>query len=335
MDALFELPALAATEVGLRRACQVALLGDRLQGASERELLPGWLETLTPADLLRHATPFFWRNVLRCHAAWANGSPGRDVVLRYLLLTAFDAFFPVAADGFSCRLPAGDDPVLVLPRLGVRLRAGAGPARLSRVRRQVLRVEVGEGEARTVPLDNVPAEAHLVSLPVGSNDSARLLLDSHPALFPDAVAGEIPIRPADAAGQAAMITAALRLIREVDPRRGEQIESAIQWYSSRTAHDSEVHRSRAVPDLPGVTFLSPGPERLKLAEAIIQGYYHHLLDTQMVLQDLVNFGEEPRFYSPWRDDPWPLAGLLHGLYVFTGVVEFLLRAEKSPSLFEE
>jgi hypothetical protein len=31
---------------------------------------------------------------------------------------------------------------------------------------------------------------------------------------------------------------------------------------------------------------------------------------------------EPWFYAPWRDDPRPLNGVLHGIYAFTSVVEF-------------
>ncbi|WP_460728059.1 HEXXH motif domain-containing protein [Nocardia heshunensis] len=30
----------------------------------------------------------------------------------------------------------------------------------------------------------------------------------------------------------------------------------------------------------------------------------------------------PRFYAPWRDDPRPILGLLHGIYAFFGVVDF-------------
>ena len=226
MDALFELPAQAETELGLRRACQVALLRDRLEAAGGERASSsppaGW-RRLRLAELVRHATPFFWLNVGRCHAACGNAGAGLAVALRYLLMTGFDAFFPVAPDGFSCRLPAGDDPVIVLPRLGVRLPASGGPARLSRASRNVLQVENGDGQATTIALDDVPAGARLSWLPVGGDDSARLLLNSHPALFPGSYAADVPADPPDPAGQAAMIASALRLIREVDPRRGEQI----------------------------------------------------------------------------------------------------------------
>ncbi len=336
MDALFELPAAAETELGLRRACQLALLRDRLEGAPEREFFPaGWLETLRLADLVRHATPFFWLNVLRCHAACDNAGAGLAVALRFLLVTGFDAFFPVAPDGFTCRLPAGDDPVIVLPRLGVRLAASGGPARLRRVSRSVLQVEDGDGQATTIPLDDVPAAARLAWQAVGGDDSARLLLSSHPALFPGSCAADMPTEPPDPAGHAAMIASALRLIQEVDPRRGKQIATAVAWYAPLISPGPEVHRSRTAPQLGGVIFLSTSRDRRLLAEAIVHEHYHGVLHTRMELEKLLIGGDEARFYSPWRDDPRPLAGLLHALYVFSGVAEFLLRAEASPSLAEE
>lgn len=329
MDCPFELPPSAARELGLRRVCQTTLLCDRLRGACEQEFFPGWLETLKLADLLRHATPFFWLNVLRCHAACRNAGSELAVALRYLLMTGFDAFFPIIPDGFSCRLPPGDDLEIVLPRLGVRLPASAGPAQLCRVSRNLLRVEDDEGRATTVPLDGVPARFRLPWLPVGSHNSARLLLQGHPALFPGSSETDSP------AAQAAKITAALRLIGEVDPQRGEQIETGITWYASLNSPNPEVHRSRTVLNLRGVIFLSPADNKRILAEAIVHEYYHEVLHARMEVEELLIFGEEPRFYSPWRDDPRPLAGLLHALYVHTGVAEFLRQAEQNPGLIAE
>ena len=85
-----------------------------------------WLKTLSLADMVRHATPFFWFNVVRCHVGFGNAGSEPAVAsalsphdgLRRLLL--------LAPDGFSCRLPAGDNPGVVLPRLGLRCQPPAG-----------------------------------------------------------------------------------------------------------------------------------------------------------------------------------------------------------------
>jgi HEXXH motif-containing protein len=338
MEALFELPARAETEWGLRRACQLALLRERLAAAGRGEawaagFLPaGWLDSLSVADLLRHATPFFWMNLGRCQDACTNGAAGLDVALRHLLMTGFDALFAMAPDGFSCQLPATDDDVIVLPRLRLRLAGPGAPARLSRVGRTVLRVENSSGQPATIDLGDVPANAELACLPVGSAGSARLLLSNHPALCPRSWAADVPADPDDPAGLAAMIGAALELIHAVDPRRGEQIAAAITWYLPLIGRNPDGHRSRTAANLRGVLFLSPGRDQAVLAEAIVHEYYHSVLHARMEVEPLLAGGDERRFYSPWREDPRPLAGLLHALYVHAGVAEFCLRAEQAPRL---
>jgi HEXXH motif-containing protein len=340
MEEIFELPEHSETKLALRGACQVALLRERLvaAGAVEPragEILPtDWLATLSLADLMQRATPFFWLNVVRLHAACKPGGARLAIALRDLLMTSFDAFFPVVPDGFSCRLPAADDRAIVLPRLGVHLPDSVGPAQLCRVGRKVLRVEHG-GQAVTLPLESLPADTRLAWLPVGRGESARLLLSSAPALFPDSSIGEITTEPPDPAGHAAMITSALEMIHEVDPRRGEQIAAGITWYVPLHSPNPENHRSWTAPLLRGVIFLSPSQDRRTLAEAIVHEYYHGVLNARMELEPLLAGGAEPRFYSPWRNDPRPLSGLLHALYVFAGVAEFLLRAEGVRTLAEQ
>jgi HEXXH motif-containing protein len=294
----------------------------------------GWLEALPVAELVRLGTPFFWLNVVRSHAACGDGGRDLALALRHLLMTGFDAYFSVLADGFSCRLPA-DDAGIVLPRLGVHLPACAGPARLCRAGQRLAQVEAEGAQAMSVPLNDVPAGARLRWLPVGHDGTARLLLHAHPALLPPSCAADIPTDPADPAGHAAMITAALELIQEVDPRLGAEIAAAIRWYVLLTSPDPDVHRSRTVLNLRGVLFLSPGRDRLMLAEAIVHEHYHGTLNARIELEQLLVDDDRRRFYSPWRNDLRPLAGLLHAVYVFTGVAEFLLRAERTPSLAEQ
>jgi HEXXH motif-containing protein len=206
---------------------------------------------------------------------------------------------------------------------------------LCRADGNTLRVEADGGQAMTIPLDNVPAGARLAWLPVGRDGSCRLLLHTHPALFPDSHAAEIPADAPDPAGHAATITAALRLIRQVDPRRGEQIAAGVRWYVPLSSPDPEVHRSRTALHLRGVMFLSAARDTRTLAEAIVHESYHGTLNARMELEPLLAGGEGQRFYSPWRDDPRPLAGLLHAIYVFAGVAEFLFRAEQAPGLADQ
>ena len=59
------------------------------------------------------------------------------------------------------------------------------------------------------------------------------------------------------------------------------------------------------------------------------------LNTIMDTEPVVSEEPNERFYSPWRSDPRPLSGLVHALYVFSGVVEFLARAMTAPFMVAE
>jgi HEXXH motif-containing protein len=287
------------------------------------------------ADLARHATPFFWRNVLRCHAACLHPGPELAIALRYLFMTGFDAFFSVVPEGLSWQLPAGGDPIIVLPFLGVRLEASAEPIRLSRIGSDALRIESGEGSTLTVPLAAVPAGMRFDWLPVGSDGAARLLLNSHLSLFPGAHVAELSAESPEAIGQTAMIDSALELIREADPRLSAQIADGVRWYVPLVSPDPEARRSYTLRDLRGVIFQSPGREPRVVAESIVHEYYHSVLNARMELEPVLAGGDAPQFYSPWREDPRPLSGLLHALFVFGGIAEFSLRAERAQGLADQ
>jgi HEXXH motif-containing protein len=59
-----------------------------------------------------------------------------------------------------------------------------------------------------------------------------------------------------------------------------------------------------------------------LASMLVHEHRHNLLNA---LLDLVPLHEDDwaeRYYAPWRDDPRPIGGLLHGCYSFMGVADF-------------
>jgi HEXXH motif-containing protein len=72
----------------------------------------------------------------------------------------------------------------------------------------------------------------------------------------------------------------------------------------------------------GAISLSEKPSANELADALVHELQHSKLNAVF---EMVNFHEAHRceyFYAPWRDDPRPLDGVLHGIYAFTSVVEF-------------
>jgi HEXXH motif-containing protein len=82
-------------------------------------------------------------------------------------------------------------------------------------------------------------------------------------------------------------------------------------------------------ELPGATILDSTRNPYELAENFIHEFYHtrlFVLEDEAPLFQTVdsNAGVDFGFYSPWREDPRPLKGLLHAMYVFVAVGRFWL-----------
>lgn len=56
-----------------------------------------------------------------------------------------------------------------------------------------------------------------------------------------------------------------------------------------------------------------------LAETLVHEFQHSKVNGLLSLFDV---GEQENMYAPWRDDPRPLSGLLHGIFAFLSVAEF-------------
>lgn len=90
-------------------------------------------------------------------------------------------------------------------------------------------------------------------------------------------------------------------------------------------------------ELPGTFVAGAIANVLEMADTLIHEFHHHHL---FFLEEPGPFfsenGPDPladeRFYSPWRPDPRPLHGLIHGAFVYTPVNAFWLQALRSGEL---
>jgi hypothetical protein len=80
--------------------------------------------------------------------------------------------------------------------------------------------------------------------------------------------------------------------------------------------------SATLADAFGCVFLSPMPDAETLAVTLVHEAQHSKLVALMDLFALVEPGGDAVFYAPWREDPRPAAGLLHGTYAHLGVARF-------------
>jgi len=88
----------------------------------------------------------------------------------------------------------------------------------------------------------------------------------------------------------------------------------------------EIDVSYSHPDIPYTIFVSVCEDdspvsNLRVAESIIHETMHLKLTLLEKVIPLVKPDSTELFYSPWRDEMRPIQGVLHGLYVFRGVLD--------------
>ena len=72
----------------------------------------------------------------------------------------------------------------------------------------------------------------------------------------------------------------------------------------------------------GACALSNPADPQSLAVTLVHEFQHAKLGALHDLAPLYHPGPDVRFYSPWRDDPRPMSGLLQGAYAYLGVTDF-------------
>lgn len=129
---------------------------------------------------------------------------------------------------------------------------------------------------------------------------------------------------------------------------GEQLQEAWQILAERHPHRLETMAAAIrclVPvqqvglggasassiDAPGAVALTKPASPLRLAATLVHESQHHRLATLHDLRPLYTTPPAQLRYSPWRNDPRPLSGVLHGLMAFTGVADFWSRERANPT----
>ncbi|WP_432014657.1 HEXXH motif domain-containing protein [Streptomyces cucumeris] len=80
--------------------------------------------------------------------------------------------------------------------------------------------------------------------------------------------------------------------------------------------------SASSPEAHGCVLLGRPADPLALAASLVHEAQHIKLSALMDLVPLIEGGLEEVHHAPWRPDPRPLRGLLHGVYAFLGVTGF-------------
>jgi HEXXH motif-containing protein len=123
------------------------------------------------------------------------------------------------------------------------------------------------------------------------------------------------------------LESASKELRQVLPAGAAEVERCVRVLVPLVTRERGVHRSAAAADMSGMIQMSRSTQPCQIAEAMLHEYYHTKLNALLDLDPLlVDESGADAYYSPWRDDPRPLHGVLHGIFSFAIVTRFWQQA---------
>ncbi len=143
--------------------------------------------------------------------------------------------------------------------------------------------------------------------------------DPHRA-FTDATAMPDPLGDAEFARWCAQLDDAWSILVDWHPGYAGELTEGLLSLVPLTQEGQLVGASSAAAF--GAIAMCEKPSADDLADALVHELQHSKLNAVFELVCLHEPDEQRHFYAPWRDDPRPLAGVLHGVYAFASVVEF-------------
>ncbi len=181
------------------------------------------------------------------------------------------------------------------------------------------------------------ADLELMERPIVHLDGCELTCAPEALHVPGAAWSDIEAAlaagPAFQAAHVDTLGAALALIRTHQPQTFAQIREHISVVALQP-EDADKYPNATSSEHPGAMLLGAYGDAIELADHLVHEFYHGRLFALEALGPLLEEDEAPseRFYSPWRDEPRSMRGLLHGTYVFTPVHDYWRAVERDASL---
>jgi HEXXH motif-containing protein len=216
---------------------------------------------------------------------------------------------------------------VVLPSLGravvpgaahAVVRCGPGPAEITA---QDRRIRLPDGSRHDMPgweaIQRVDAEY----LGMGIH---LLLDDIDPHRMPGVSVAEDRLTPRQLDDWRATMRRAWRLLVRQHWTTGEEIAAAVTVLTPM-AEDGEGHASATSYQSIGAIGLTTPPDDHFLAVTLAHETQHTKLAALIDMIRLTLPDDGRRYYAPWRDDPRPILGLLHGVYAHLAIAGYWRR----------
>jgi HEXXH motif-containing protein len=244
-------------------------------------------------------------------------------------LAAVAAVAAVATGGDADLRGYARDGIVPLPGLGAARVPGNGvaPVRIT-VRGGELTVHDGRA-AVTVPAEDLGDAGNSASWlglrrlrAHAGGMSCDIALDDL-----DPYRGEHHVPPAerltevDADRWQGLFADAWALLTEVAPARAEELASGICTLVPLVTGAPGTARSATTPDAFGALGLTLPGSAADFVVTLVHEFQHSKLSALLDLVQLCDPTDDQTYFAPWRTDPRPIGGVLHGVYAFLGVAD--------------
>jgi HEXXH motif-containing protein len=132
----------------------------------------------------------------------------------------------------------------------------------------------------------------------------------------------VPLPAAELDRWRKLLTEAWSLLVSDHPERAEDLAISMMSITPLPASFRFRPRSISVEDGFGAAILSEPYDAAQLAVTLVHEFEHSKLNGIRHVAELIDGDDPATGYAPWRDDPRPLGGLIHGLFAFTAIAEF-------------
>jgi len=139
------------------------------------------------------------------------------------------------------------------------------------------------------------------------------------------------LAPADVDRWTAMLHSAWDLVVAEHRKTARELSALIATLAPLPRAAPFRSFSGSTGDAFGGVMLSEPENATQFAATLVHELAHFKLGAVMHLFDLTDFSSSRLGYTPWRDDPRPLRGILHGIYAYFHVTDFWRRQRLSTS----
>ncbi|MEU8299048.1 FxsB family cyclophane-forming radical SAM/SPASM peptide maturase [Micromonospora sp. NPDC048909] len=307
---------LAAIHLAKTRALLVALspaMAELPVAAAAWAVLVG-LDVAAPEvvrDVLGH--PFVRR--------WAHRCQDRPTPVHLGHVAAVAAAAAIRAGATAELVVPVRDGVLSLPTLGTLTLPGADAAMVS-VDADGFRVRVND--------DVVTVRPDSAQHPPGWRPARRMSLEGSSLLIEDAdpyrdCYQDLAVTPrltaAEAVGWARQVGRALQRIDAEAPGYAPGMRAVLRAVVPLRPDRGGRQRSAAAATAFGAVAVTPAPDDAALAVLLVHEVQHLKLNGVLDVCELVDRRDTRRLVVPWRDDPRPVDGVLHGTYAHLAVAD--------------